>query len=1157
MKKSLFIIVLFGLFTNGGFASILKSGLVKEKSGSGYSIFYQTIENFSITGPDELCLYNGNVIGEFFGGGLATDVFRWRVIHSDGSILADRIGAFQTFNHTFSEAGFFDIELTVRRGANQMFSGTKTIKINPDADLVLEGSYLLCENGTATLTLINPESDLSSYKIEWFDSNGNAIGTGNSIVVDNPDNYSVNFSKVSGELGITACPLSLSTFVYQPKDYSISISDTEVCFSGTDITVSASGGAFGNWFYQKEGTGVRELLGEGNELVFRRGVLDGPGNYDIIFEVDNSTNEYCKLSDSVTLDLIVQPSFRFYFESGAESCGSEDGVLVILPSVDLDYVQLRKDNVNLTRFFNLKQGEEFRIPGMKAGVYRASGAIGSCTTGRSATVPHSNPGPDLLYSIEEIIGETCDETGKINGSFKVKMQEEGVGRNFKIYNSNGVSILTGSIENNEFEFTGPAGNFYFEIINQEGCVNPSPERIRIESKGQVSFSVPTRITVCETFDFIPDTNQDLVFTLTYPDNSTEIKNSGEPFVLNQEGTYTLKGIDADLERAFCPRESSFVVNLTSPVAYEPELISRDCFGNQQFRVNLFGSDPSRVDIRWYNENNQVVGRGEILYPTSHGEFKLDVQPKNSESCPIPPKSFIVNKPVVNLDLLLEAEILCPGSSSLITLDADLEGFTSKILWYFIDLEGNVSELVDFTGQTQISINNPGTYESVVFNDLDCEIGRAFISIAENSEFAVFELPEKLIICESLEFFPESELVLFYEVIRPNGDQITVSKDVPLIIDQFGEYIFTSFPSNAAEAFCPITKSMTVDIAEAVRFEPELYEKDCDGRLVFRANLFGTDISEVDIFWFDEKGEVAGNEEFFEPISYGEFSLEVRPKGSRGCPAPNMVSFEVIKPVVELDARLNATPFCPGNETVTLTLEGDLNQASNINWYFSDHSGRYSILEDFSGQNKIVVSEEGTYEVEVFNDTDCLLLKDLILVVKSMDDVRPEVSDKYRICAQLEIAEVIDPGIFSFYQWYLESDLISEDPTFSPKVAGNYTLTVTSFEGCDYTAEFRVVEECNVEVKHPTGMKVNDTERPFLVYTNYLVDQLDIWIYNKWGQLVYHCSKTNLSQGEPYCIWYGDLNGETIQPGSYSVKMTYRNNSEKISNSTFSNLVVLE
>lgn len=1157
MKKSLFIIVLFGLFYNAGFTSILKTAFEKEELESVYSIFYQTNENFSITGPDELCLYNGNVIGEFFGGGLATDVFRWRVIHSDGSILVDRVGAFQTLNHTFSEAGFFEIELTIRRGANQVFSGSKTIKINPDADLVLQGSYLLCENGTATLTLLNPESDVSSYQIEWFDGNGNTIGTGNSVVVDKPDNYKVNFNKVSGELGIPVCHLSLSTFVYEPKHYSVTISESEVCFSGTDITVSASDGVFGKWFYQKEGTGAKELLGEGNELVFRRGVLDGPGNYDIIFEVDNSANEYCKLSDSLTLTLIVQPSFQFYFESGAENCGSEDGVLVILPSVDLDYVQLRKDNQNLTRFFNLKQGEEFRIPGVKAGIYRASAGVGSCTTGRSAVVPQSNPGTDLLYSIEEVIGETCNETSKINGSFKVRMLEEAVGRNFTIYNSNGVSIQSGAIENNEFEFTGPAGNYFFEIANQEGCLNPNPDRVRIESRGQVSFSVPTRITVCETFDFIPDTDQDLVFTLTYPDNTNEIKKAGEAFALNQEGTYTLLGVDADLERAFCPRESSFIVNFTSPIVYEPELVSRDCFGNQQFRVNLFGSDPSKADIRWYNENNQIVGTGEILYPASYGEFKLDVQPKNSEFCPKPPKSFIVDKPVVNLDIALEAETLCPGSNSTINLVSELELISHTVHWYRLDKDGNIYELQDFEDQTQISIQTPGTYEAVVYNDLACEIGRAFILIAENSEFADFELPEKLIICESFAYFPESELDLFYEVILPNGDQITASKDIPLIIDQLGEYTFIAFPTNGAQAFCPVTKSVSVEITDALRFEPVFFEKDCNGRLVFRANIFGADFSDVDIFWFDEKGDFVGNEEYLEPNSYGVFSLEVRPKGSMGCPSPNRVEFEVIKPVVELDARLNATPFCPGNEAVTLTLEGDLRQVSNINWYFTDHSGRYSILEEFNGQNEIVVGAEGTYEVEVLNDINCLLFKDLILVVKSRDEVRPEVNETYQICNQLGIGEAIDPGIFSFYQWYLESDLISEDPTFRPNIAGNYTLTVTSFEGCDYSTEFRVVEECDVEIKHPTGMKVNDPERPFLVYTNYLVDQLDIWIYNKWGQLVYHCSKSNLNQGEPYCIWYGDLNGGTIQPGTYSVKMTYRNNSEKITNSTFSNLMVLE
>ena len=39
------------------------------------------------------------------------------------------------------------------------------------------------------------------------------------------------------------------------------------------------------------------------------------------------------------------------------------------------------------------------------------------------------------------------------------------------------------------------------------------------------------------------------------------------------------------------------------------------------------------------------------------------------------------------------------------------------------------------------------------------------------------------------------------------------------------------------------------------------------------------------------------------------------------------------------------------------------------------------------------------------------------------------------------------------------------------------------------------------------------EKPFMVYTNSLVDRLDIWIYSNWGQLIYSCSKENLLEGE--------------------------------------------
>jgi hypothetical protein len=267
---------------------------------------------------------------------------------------------------------------------------------------------LLCEDGKATLTLINPNEDtIEAYQIEWSDSNGAIVGFGNTITVDRPDRYTVNFFTLSQEINQT-CQQSFETNVYESKDYSITINNSVVCNSGTNIIVTASPGVFGRWYFQKEGVAARTFLGEGNSLTFRRPDLDGAGDYKIIFEVDNRGKMYCKLEDSVPLTITASPSFQFFYESGVEGCGSDDGVLVILPNVDLDYIQLRKDNVNLTRYFDLKTGVELRIPGMKAGIYRAIGAVSSCTSGRTAIIPIESPPPDLMFSIEETLGESCN-----------------------------------------------------------------------------------------------------------------------------------------------------------------------------------------------------------------------------------------------------------------------------------------------------------------------------------------------------------------------------------------------------------------------------------------------------------------------------------------------------------------------------------------------------------------------------------------------------------------------------------------------------------------------------------------------------------------------------------------------------------------------------
>jgi flagellar hook assembly protein FlgD len=134
-------------------------------------------------------------------------------------------------------------------------------------------------------------------------------------------------------------------------------------------------------------------------------------------------------------------------------------------------------------------------------------------------------------------------------------------------------------------------------------------------------------------------------------------------------------------------------------------------------------------------------------------------------------------------------------------------------------------------------------------------------------------------------------------------------------------------------------------------------------------------------------------------------------------------------------------------------------------------------------------------------------------------------------------------------------VVSEEAVYSPQQVGMYTIRVTSFEGCTYEEEFRVSEECEMKVTHTTGMKLGDSQRTFKIYSNPLVDNLEVWIYNGWGQLVFFGS--NAEAKENYIEWNGLLNDTFVQPGAYSVRIRYKNNFENAEKSIWASLTVLE
>ncbi|HAZ25602.1 MAG TPA: hypothetical protein DCY95_14200, partial [Algoriphagus sp.] len=82
--------------------------------------------------------------------------------------------------------------------------------------------------------------------------------------------------------------------------------------------------------------------------------------------------------------------------------------------------------------------------------------------------------------------------------------------------SNGIgTIVKGFIQNQQVVEQTLAGGTYFLELNIDGCAYPTQEII-IESKNLVNFSVPKKINICESFELIPETSEDLILTLTDP-----------------------------------------------------------------------------------------------------------------------------------------------------------------------------------------------------------------------------------------------------------------------------------------------------------------------------------------------------------------------------------------------------------------------------------------------------------------------------------------------------------------------------------------------------------------------------------------------------------------------------------------------------------------
>jgi gliding motility-associated-like protein len=179
----------------------------------------------------------------------------------------------------------------------------------------------------------------------------------------------------------------------------------------------------------------------------------------------------------------------------------------------------------------------------------------------------------------------------------------------------------------------------------------------------------------------------------------------------------------------------------------------------------------------------------------------------------------------------------------------------------------------------------------------------------------------------------------------------------------------------------------------------------------------------------------------------------------------------------------------------------------------------------------VPSATATYNV-VGNDANgCQNTDNVTIVIYPVEDfyLGPDTT----ICPQDGIV-LFANQTFSSYQWNTGLTV----PNLNVNTEGTFALTVTDINGCTYTDNQKISlgEDCFQTIYIPNAFTPNSDEyNSYLRTTGDNIDQFEITIFNRWGEVMFISKDIN-------AYWDGTYNGVVCPDGVYSYSVIYTTNS---------------
>lgn len=324
----------------------------------------------------------------------------------------------------------------------------------------------------------------------------------------------------------------------------------------------------------------------------------------------------------------------------------------------------------------------------------------------------------------------------------------------------------------------------------------------------------------------------------------------------------------------------------------------------------------------------------------------------------------------------------------------------------------------------------------------------------------------------------------------------------------GTYTVTA----SAAGSCDVTQEVVVDLTIQPIVQINEVGDVCEGQITLEAEVTNPEAGTTYVYNWDN----GANTRTITVDASATYSVTVRPSDNLTCTDDASI---VITIPEELEATVSSSPACDDGTPITLTVDVLTGTPNSFTWSLNG-----TVLAS-NGQS-ITVADEGSYTVRI-SDGTCFIERNLEVRRQNVPvSLLPDVA---LYCPTRATQEILLAGRgFETYEWTRDGvPFPAAGQTLTIPGIGLFEVTMTTATGCVRVAQVNIIESCDPKIVAPTAFAPtsNPPNNVFSVVPNDFVDNFEIFIYSRWGELIFQSTTLEFQ-------WNGVFNGETVPLGTY-------------------------